>query len=40
MPERVGETIEVSIREFKAQSYDLYRAPSFGSLIHVASTAP
>jgi hypothetical protein len=40
MPDRVGETIEVSIREFQAQSYDLYQAPAFGSFIHVASTAP
>jgi len=39
MSQRVGETIEVSIREFQAQSYDLYLAPSFGSFIHVASTA-
>jgi len=40
MPRRVGETIEVSIREFQAQSYELYLAPSFGSFVHVASTAP
>jgi hypothetical protein len=40
MSQRVGETIAVSIREFQAQSYDLYLAPSFGSFIHVASTAP
>lgn len=40
MSERVGETIEVSIRAFEAQSYDLYLAPSFGSFVHVASTAP
>ena len=40
MSERVGETIAVSIREFQAQSYDLYLSPSFGSFIHVASTAP
>ena len=39
MAQRVGETIEVSIRKFEAQSYDLYLAPSFGSFIHVASTA-
>ncbi len=40
MPNRVGETIAVSIREFQAQSYDLYQAPAFGSFVHVASTAP
>ncbi|MBN1485381.1 MAG: hypothetical protein JXA37_11735 [Chloroflexia bacterium] len=40
MSTRVGETIAVSIREFQAQSYDLYEAPAFGSFIHVASTAP
>ncbi len=40
MSNRVGETIAVSIREFQAQSYDLYQAPAFGSFIHVASTAP
>jgi hypothetical protein len=38
--QRVGETIEVSIHKFEAQSYDLYLAPSFGSFIQVASTAP
>lgn len=40
MSPRVGETIAVSIREIQAQSYDLYGAPSFGSFVHVASTAP
>ena len=40
MPDRVGETIEVNIREFKAQSYKLYQVPAFGSFVHVASTAP
>ncbi len=40
MPERVGETIAVSIREFQAQAYDLYQAPPFGSFVRVASTAP
>ena len=39
-PERVGETIAVSIREFQAQAYDLYQAPPFGSFVRVASTAP
>lgn len=40
MPERAGETIQVSIREFKAQSYELYQVPAFGSFVRVASTAP
>lgn len=40
MPNRVGETIAVNIREFQAQSYNLYEAPAFGSFVHVASTAP
>jgi hypothetical protein len=40
MPERVGETIEVNIREFQAQSYQLYQVPAFGSFVRVASTAP
>jgi hypothetical protein len=40
MSQRVGETISVSIRDFQAQSYDLYQAPSFGSFITVASTVP
>jgi hypothetical protein len=40
MPDRVGETIEVNICEFKAQSYKLYQVPAFGSFVHVASTAP
>jgi len=40
MSDRVGETIEVGIREFKAQTYDLYQAPAFGSFVRVASTAP
>ncbi len=40
MPQRVGETIAVSIREIQAQSYDLYGAPCFGSFVHLTSTAP
>ncbi len=40
MAQRVGETIRVSIRDFQAQSYDLYQAPPFGCFVHMASTAP
>jgi hypothetical protein len=40
MTKRVGETISVSIRDFSAQSYGLYEAPSFGSFVRMASTAP
>lgn len=40
MPNRAGETIQVSIREFQAQSYELYQVPAFGAFVHVASTAP
>lgn len=40
MSQRVGETIRISIRDFDAQSYDLYEAPSFGSFVRMASTAP
>ena len=40
MPDRAGETIQVSIRDFKAQSYALYQVPAFGAFVHVASTAP
>lgn len=40
MSKRVGETIAVSIRDFQAQSYGLYEAPSFGSFVRMASTAP
>lgn len=40
MPDRAGETIQVSIREFKAQSYELYQVPAYGAFVRVASTAP
>jgi hypothetical protein len=40
MPDRAGETIQVSIRDFRAQSYELYQVPAFGTFVHVASTAP
>lgn len=40
MPDRVGETIDVTIHRFEAQTYDLYQAPCFGSFVRVASTAP
>lgn len=40
MSKRVGETIAVSIRDFQAQSYDLYQSPAYGSFLRVTSTAP
>jgi len=40
MTERAGETISGSIRDFIAQTYDLYTAPTYGSFLRVASSLP